>query len=67
MVLGKDATLPFDTDDENNVFWKTELDRGESATVTFTAPGEPGGYEVVCSTPGHLEQGMQARLIVTER
>jgi plastocyanin len=66
MVRGKDATVPFDTDDENNVFWKTELDRGQSATVTFTAPEEPGEYEVVCSTPGHLEQGMKASLIVTE-
>ena len=66
MILGKDATLPFDADDEPNVYWEHELLAGESATVEFTSPSEPGEYQVVCGTPGHLEQGMKGTLIVTQ-
>jgi len=58
MVLGKDATAPFSDDDEGNIFWEAELQPGDSATVTFTAPTEPGEYQMVCGTPAHLEQGM---------
>jgi plastocyanin len=66
MVLGKEATIPFDEDDEANIYWEHELERGESATVTFTAPSEPGVYQIVCGTAGHLEQGMKATLNVTQ-
>jgi uncharacterized cupredoxin-like copper-binding protein len=64
MVLGKNATTPFSDDDEGNIFWEHELPMGESATVEFTAPTEPGVYQVVCGTAGHLEQGMQGTLTV---
>jgi uncharacterized cupredoxin-like copper-binding protein len=66
MIQGKQATTPFDADDEPNVYWEKELQSGTSETVTFTAPSEPGEYEVVCGTAGHLEQGMKATLTVTE-
>jgi uncharacterized cupredoxin-like copper-binding protein len=66
MALGKQATIPFDADDEPNVFWEAELEAGKSESVTFTAPTEPGEYEVVCGTPGHLEQKMQGKLTVTK-
>lgn len=62
---GQQVTLPFDIDDEEKVYWEKELDKGLAETVTFTAPDEPGEYTVVCGTPGHLEAGMQARLVVT--
>ncbi len=65
MIFGKDATIPFDDDDEPNVYWEHELETGEEETVTFTAPSEPGEYNVVCGTAGHLEAGMRATLIVT--
>jgi uncharacterized cupredoxin-like copper-binding protein len=64
MKLGTQATLPFDADDEPNVYWEVELNQGESSTVTFTAPSEAGTYELVCGTPGHLELGMLGSLIV---
>jgi plastocyanin len=66
MLLGKDATLPFDENDEANVYWETELQPGTKQTVTFTAPSEPGEYQLVCGTAGHLEQGMKGTLTVTE-
>ncbi len=37
---------------------------GESAEVTFEAPGEPGEYMFVCSFPGHFGLGMKGQLIV---
>lgn len=58
MLLGKDATAPFDDDDEANIFWEAELEAGMSETVIFTAPTEPGTYQLVCGTPTHLELGM---------
>jgi azurin len=34
------------------------LGPGEEATLTFTAPSEPGDYPFVCTFPGHTEAGM---------
>jgi plastocyanin len=64
MVFGKEATVPFDDDDEANIFWEHELQMGESETVVFTAPSEPGEYQIVCGIPAHLELGMKGTLIV---
>lgn len=64
MLLGKDATPPFDDDDEANIYWETELEPGMSETVTFTAPSEPGTYQLVCGIPTHLELGMVGTVTV---
>jgi uncharacterized cupredoxin-like copper-binding protein len=64
MVLGTQATVPFDADDEGNVFWEAEVEMGQSASITFTAPTEPGEYQIVCGIPAHLELGMTGTLIV---
>jgi len=64
MNLGTEATLPFDEDDEANIYWRVALDPGSSTSTTFTAPSEPGEYQVVCSTPGHMEAGMIGKLTV---
>lgn len=64
MLLGKEATAPFDDDDEGNIYWEAELEPGMEETVTFTAPSEPGTYQLVCGTPTHLELGMVGTLTV---
>jgi len=64
MLREKTTTLPFNEDDEANIYWEHELMPGESAKLEFTAPSVPGDYEVVCGTAGHLEQGMRATLTV---
>lgn len=61
---GQQVTQPFDADDEDKVYWEHELEAGKTETVTFTAPSEPGEYEVVCGVEGHLEAGMKATLTV---
>lgn len=37
---------------------------GESKSVTFTVPEEPGEYEYICTFPGHYAAGMKGKLIV---
>ena len=64
MNLGTQVGQDFDKEDEPNVYWKAELGPGTSGTFTFTAPSQPGEYQVVCGTPGHYIAGMVARLNV---
>ena len=64
MKLGTTAGAAFDEEDEPNVYWRVEMPSGASTTTSFTAPTEPGEYEVVCSTQGHIASGMVAKLVV---
>jgi uncharacterized cupredoxin-like copper-binding protein len=64
MDLGTSAGDFFDEEDVPNVYWETELQPGGSTTTTFTAPSEPGEYQVICRTEGHIVSGMTARLTV---
>jgi uncharacterized cupredoxin-like copper-binding protein len=64
MKLGTSAGDTFDKEDAPNVYWETELQPGGSVNTTFTAPSDPGEYEVICKTPGHIISGMSAKLTV---
>jgi uncharacterized cupredoxin-like copper-binding protein len=66
MKYGTDAGDIFDEEDQVNVFWEVALQPGDSETVSFTAPEQPGTYQVICGMPGHLQSGMIGKLIVTE-
>lgn len=53
--------IPADEESKKLVIAHTKLvGGGESDTVTFTAPKEPGAYPFICSFPGHfaLMQGV---------
>jgi uncharacterized cupredoxin-like copper-binding protein len=60
------AQVPFDQADESNIISEFELGPGETQSVTFNAPSEPGDYQVVCALPGHFEAGMVGQLHVTQ-
>ncbi len=65
MKLGTSAGETFEEDDQANVFWEErDISAGGDFSVTFTAPAEPGEYQVVCRTQGHIASGMVATLIV---
>ena len=64
MNLGAEVGQDFGEEDEPNIYWKAELEPGSSNTYTFTAPSQPGEYQVVCGTPGHYLAGMVAKLNV---
>jgi Uncharacterized copper-binding protein len=64
MKLGTTAGTEFNDEDIPNVYWEVEIQPGGSVDTSFTAPSEPGEYEVVCRTPGHLQAGMIAKMTV---
>lgn len=37
---------------------------GESASITFNAPNQPGEYDYICTFPGHFTAGMRGTLSV---
>jgi uncharacterized cupredoxin-like copper-binding protein len=66
MKYGTDAGEMFDEADKANVFWEVDLQPGDSKTIAFAAPEQPGTYQIICGMPGHLQSGMVGKLIVTE-
>lgn len=64
MKLGTTVGEDFGDEDEGNIYWEVEVEPGGSATVTFTAPSEPGEYQLVCGTEGHFVAGMVGSLTV---
>jgi len=65
MKLGITVEPPFGTKDEGNILWEIEgIEPGTTKSDTFTAPTEPGEYEIVCALAGHIENGMVGKLIV---
>ncbi len=65
MKLGTTAGDAFDEGDQTNIFsQETDIQPGGDVSVVFTAPTEPGDYQVVCKTSGHITSGMIATLTV---
>ena len=65
MKFGTSAGDTFDSEDEANVFWsERDISPGGDLSVTFTAPAEPGEYQIICKTQGHIASGMVGILTV---
>jgi uncharacterized cupredoxin-like copper-binding protein len=64
MKFGQAVSIPFDDNDEGNIYWEVEVEPGDGTTVTFTAPSDLGEYQIVCGTSGHLENGMIGKMTV---
>ena len=67
MKLGQELTSHDHVDAETHAraYWEQEqLAAGETRTATFTAPAEPGEYQMICGVAGHLEAGMVGKLVV---
>jgi uncharacterized cupredoxin-like copper-binding protein len=64
MNLGIQASEPFDENDEANIYWEKEVGPRSQVVETFTAPSEPGDYQIVCAIAGHMEAGMVGTLVV---
>ena len=65
LKLGEHVTPPFGEKDEAKIFWELDgVEAGKTKSDTFTAPIEPGEYDIICGIPGHIELGMTATLIV---
>jgi uncharacterized cupredoxin-like copper-binding protein len=66
MNQGTNVGNEFDEEDLDHVYWKLEIAPGGETETSFQAPEEPGDYEIVCSTPGHVQAGMLGTLTVVE-
>lgn len=64
MEAGYTVTPPYTADDNQHVLQAFQVDVDQVQTFTFSAPSEPGTYEIVCAEPGHLEAGMMGTLTV---
>lgn len=65
LKLGEHVTPPFGEKDEGKILWELDgVQPGTTKSDTFTAPTEPGEYDIICGIPGHIELGMVATLIV---
>jgi len=54
----------FDKEDQQNVYWQIKVQPGQSQTITFIAPEQPGTYQIVCGMAGHVEAGMVGKMEV---
>jgi len=65
LKLNQHVDPPFGEKDEDKILWELDgVDPGTTKSDTFTAPTEPGEYDIICGVPGHIELGMIATLIV---
>lgn len=64
VAQGTEVPVPFLEANKEMLLWDAGIvPPGESATVSFTAPTDPGIYTVICTVPGHYP-AMQGRLVV---
>ncbi len=64
MKQGSKVSGSFTDADKANIFFSQAVDPGKTVTTTFTAPSQPGDYQIVCDISGHFEAGMQGTLTV---
>ena len=68
MKSGYHVNTHFTDTDKSNIFWEVaQITPGQSVTESFTAPSDPGEYQVVCGVAGHFEAGMVAKLVVVKQ
>ncbi len=68
MKLSHNVQAHFTNADQANVYWEVaQIAPGQSVKNSFTAPTEPGEYQIVCGEPGHFEAGMVAKLNVVKQ
>lgn len=67
MKFGYHVNTHFTDADKPNIFWEvSQIAPGQSIADNFTAPSDPGEYQIVCGVGGHFEAGMVAKLIVVK-
>lgn len=64
MKFGTNVGTDFGDEDEENIYWEIEVLPGQKGSGTFTAPSDPGEYQLVCGTEGHYMAGMVGKVIV---
>lgn len=66
MNYGAEVGDKFDEDDRVNIYWELKVRPNGTETASFAAPVQPGVYQILCGTPGHLQAGMVGTLTVVD-
>ena len=66
MRYGVDVGDMFNEEDIANAYWDVDVQPDDTVDLTFTAPDQPGTYQIVCGMPGHLQAGMVGILEVVK-
>ena len=64
MKYGTSVGEHFDKEDQPNIYWQIKVQPGQTETLNFMAPDQPGTYQIVCGMAGHVEAGMVGQLEV---
>jgi plastocyanin len=65
MKLGHEVKGHYSDSDKPNIYWlEPAIEPGQTMNDSFTAPSDPGTYQILCIHQGHFEAGMVAKLIV---
>ncbi len=64
---GHDVKDHFTDADKAFIYWsQPQVLPGQTVNASFTAPSQPGEYQIVCDIAGHFEAGMVAKLNVVK-
>ncbi len=67
MKAGHQIQLHFTDADKAFIYWsQPQILPGQTINASFTAPSQPGEYQIVCDIAGHFEAGMVAKLNVVQ-
>ncbi len=65
LKLGEHVTPPYNSSkDKDKIMWELIVQAEDTTSGTFTAPTQPGEYDIICRILGHMQYGMVATLIV---
>jgi uncharacterized cupredoxin-like copper-binding protein len=67
MQAGHEVKDHFTDADKAYIYWaEPQVLPGQTIKTSFTAPSQPGDYQVLCDIAGHFEAGMVAKLNVVK-
>lgn len=64
MKYGTTVGADFGTEDQGHIYFEIKTMPGDSIQKTFSAPTDPGEYQIVCGVPGHFMAGMVGKITV---
>lgn len=64
MKYGTTVGADFGPEDQGNIYFELKTMPGDSVQKTFSAPTDPGEYQIICGVPGHFMAGMAGKLTV---
>ena len=67
MNLGLDGGEQFDDEDKSNAFWDAEVQSDSSVDLSFSAPDQPGTYQIVAACQDIYKRAWSERWMLSSR